>query len=151
MVGADRSNLEQSKRSFLRVGVSPSPVTGIQSTSQNQVFGQNAGSRTGVDQTHDWNATFETNIHSDRRFTNNSFQFARHSVHFGYSELAGGSGIGVNIPGYAYFGREPYSTVDRIEKRYEIRMTARSRIRTSHFKLGSSQRDSIRFVETPDL
>ncbi len=29
--------------SFLRVGVSPSLVTGIQSTSQNQVFGQNAG------------------------------------------------------------------------------------------------------------
>jgi hypothetical protein len=36
--------------SFLRVGVSPSLVTGIQSTSQNQVFGQNAGSRTGLNQ-----------------------------------------------------------------------------------------------------
>lgn len=26
----------------------------------------------------------------------------------------------MNIPGYAYFGREPYSTVDRIERRYEF-------------------------------
>ena len=30
------------------------------------------------------------------------------------------SDIGVNIPGYAYFGREPYSTVDRIERRFEF-------------------------------
>ncbi len=28
--------------------------------------------------------------------------------------------IGVNIPGYAYFGREPYSTVDRIERRFQF-------------------------------
>jgi len=34
--------------SFLRVGVSPSLMTGIEATSQNQVFGQNAGSRTGL-------------------------------------------------------------------------------------------------------
>ena len=26
----------------------------------------------------------------------------------------------MNIPGYAYFGREPYSTVDRIERRTEF-------------------------------
>jgi hypothetical protein len=26
----------------------------------------------------------------------------------------------VNIPGYAYFGREPYSTVDRIERRFQF-------------------------------
>ena len=123
--------------SFLRVGVSPSTVTGIQSTSQNQVFGQNAGSRTGVDQTHDWNATFETNSTLDDVSTNQFlFQFARRSVHFGYSELAGGSGLGVNIPGYAYFGREPYSTVDRIEKRYEI-SDALTRIHGRHtFKFG---------------
>ena len=34
--------------------------------------------------------------------------------------LPGGSDIGVNIPGFAYFGREPYSTVDRIERRTEF-------------------------------
>ncbi|MGC0779453.1 MAG: carboxypeptidase regulatory-like domain-containing protein, partial [Candidatus Acidiferrum sp.] len=107
--------------SFLRVGVSPSLVTGIQSTSQNQVFGQNAGSRTGVNQSRDFNVTFQHDtILSDSAFNEFRMQVARRGIHFGYSDLSGGSDIGVNIPGYAYFGREPYSTVDRIERRFEF-------------------------------
>lgn len=107
--------------SFIRVGVSPSEVTGIQSTSQNQVFGQNAGSRTGETHYRDVNATFQHDtILSDTAFNEFRFQFARRGLHFGYSPLPGGSDLGVNIPGYAYFGREPYSTVDRIERRYQF-------------------------------
>ena len=107
--------------SFLRVGVSPSRIIGIQSTSQNQVFGQNAGSRTGEQHYRDVNATFQHDtIASDTTFNEFRFQFARRGLHFGYSPLPGGSQIGVNIPGYAYFGREPYSTVDRIERRFEF-------------------------------
>src|SRR5271157_3094497 len=107
--------------SFLRVGVSPSLVTGIQSTSQNQVFGQNAGSRTGINQSRDFNVTFQHDtILSDSAFNEFRLQVARRGIHFGYSDLPGGSDIGVNIPGYAYFGREPYSTVDRIERRFEF-------------------------------
>jgi Carboxypeptidase regulatory-like domain/TonB dependent receptor len=104
--------------SFVRVGVSPSLVTGVESTAQNQVFGQNAGSRTGVNQSRDFSAVFQHDtIVSDTAFNQFRFQFSRRGVHFGYSELPGGSDIGVNIPGYAYFGREPYSTVDRVERR----------------------------------
>jgi len=107
--------------SFLRVGVSPSLVTGIQSTSQNQVFGQNAGSRTGINQSRDFNVTFQHDtILSDSAFNEFRLQVARRGIHFGYSNLPGGDQIGVNIPGYAYFGREPYSTVDRIERRFEF-------------------------------
>jgi hypothetical protein len=107
--------------SFLRVGVSPSEVTGIESTSQNQVFGQNAGSRVGETHYRDVNATFENDtIISDNAYNEFRFQFARRGLHFGYSPLPGGSDIGVNIPGYAYFGREPYSTVDRIERRSQF-------------------------------
>jgi len=106
--------------SFLRVGVSPSLVTGLESTSQNQVFGQNAGSRAGVNQYRDLSATFQHDtILNDTTFNEFRFQFARRGLHFGFSNLPGGSNIGVNIPGYAYFGREPYSTVDRIERRSE--------------------------------
>jgi hypothetical protein len=107
--------------SFLRVGVSPSLVTGVQSTAQNQVFGQNAGSRTGVNQSRDLSATFQHDtIVSDSSFNQFRFQAARRGLHFGFSDLPGGSDIGVNIPGYAYFGREPYSTVDRIERRFQF-------------------------------
>ncbi|MGB7437493.1 MAG: carboxypeptidase regulatory-like domain-containing protein, partial [Candidatus Acidiferrum sp.] len=45
--------------SFLRVGVSPSEETGLQSTSQNQVLGQNSASRVGEQHYRDVNATFE--------------------------------------------------------------------------------------------
>jgi hypothetical protein len=107
--------------SFLRVGVSPSLVTGVESTAQNQVFGQNAGSRTGVNQSRDVSGVFQHDtIVSDTAFNQFRFQFARRGLHFGFSELPGGSDIGVNIPGYAYFGREPYSTVDRIERRFQF-------------------------------
>src|ERR1700686_4103007 len=107
--------------SFIRVGVTPSLVTGQPSTSQNQVFGQNAGSRTGLTQVRDLDLTFQHDtVISDRDFNEFRFQFARRGLHFGFSQLPGGSNIGVNIPGYAYFGREPYSTVDRIERRNEF-------------------------------
>jgi len=107
--------------SFIRVGVSPSEQTGIESTSQNQVFGQNSGSRTGETHYRDVNATFQHDtIFSDTAFNEFRFQFARRGLHFGYSPEPGGSDIGVNIPGYAYFGREPYSTVDRIERRFQF-------------------------------
>jgi Carboxypeptidase regulatory-like domain len=107
--------------SFLRVGVSPSEVTGLQSTSQNQVLGQNAASRVGESHYRDVNATFEHDtVLSNSAYNEFRFQFARRGLHFGYSPSEGGSDIGVNIPGYAYFGREPYSTVDRIERRFQF-------------------------------
>ncbi len=107
--------------SFLRIGVSPSLVTGIESTAQNQTFGENAGSRTGVNQSRDLDIVFQHDtILSATGFNEFRAQVARRGLHFGFSELPGGSDIGVNIPGFAYFGREPYSTVDRIERRFEF-------------------------------
>jgi len=123
--------------SFLRVGVSPSLVTGLPSTSQNQVFGQNSGSRAGYNQSRDFNVTFQHDtIVSDKSFNEFRTQIARRGLHFGFSQLPGGSNIGVNIPGFAYFGREPYSTVDRIERRFEFTDNV-SIVRGGHtFKIG---------------
>jgi len=112
--------------SFLRVGVSPSEVTGLQSTSQNQVLGQNAATRVGESHYRDVSVTIQHDtVINDTAFNEFRFQFARRGLHFGYSPASspdGGSGsdLGVNIPGYAYFGREPYSTVDRIERRTQF-------------------------------
>src|SRR5713226_6115775 len=112
---SDRNN------SFLRVGISPSLVTGLPSTSQNQVFGQNSGTRAGLNQSRDLSFTFQhdTTV-SGTAFNEFRMQVARRGLHFGFSQLPRGSDIGVNIPGFAYFGREPYSTVDRIERRFEF-------------------------------
>ena len=123
--------------SFLRVGVSPSLVTGIESTSQNQVFGQNSGSRTGLNQSRDLSVVFQHDtILSDTGFNEFRFQGSRRGLHFGFSQLPGGDQIGVNIPGFAYFGREPYSTVDRIERRFEFTDNV-SLVRGKHtFKVG---------------
>jgi hypothetical protein len=123
--------------SFLRVGVSPSLVTGIESTAQNQTFGENAGSRTGLNQSRDLDFVLQHDtILSATGFNEFRAQVARRGLHFGFAQLPGGSDIGVNIPGYAYFGREPYSTVDRIERRFQFTDHV-SLIRGNHtFKMG---------------
>lgn len=106
---------------FVRFMISPDSITGIQVNAQNQTFGQNAGNRTSTQQTHDWAliAQHTTAIRSNL-FNEVHFQFARRSLFYGFSDLPGGSDPAVNIAGAAYFGREPFSTENRIEKRYQI-------------------------------
>lgn len=107
-------------KSFVRVNVSPSRVTGIQVNAQNQNFGQNAGSRTSTQQTRDLALVGQhfTSI-GNTVFNEMRFQFARRGLHYGYSDLPGGGQVAVNIIGFAFFGREPFSTVDRIERRFQ--------------------------------
>jgi len=131
-------NWSGNNHSFIRVGVSPSLVTGLPSTSQNQVFGQNSGSRAGYNQSRDLDVTFQHDtIFSNSAVNQFRFQFARRGLHFGYSQQPGGSDIGVNIPGYAYFGREPYSTVDRIERRDQFTDTLSKTVGSHIFKFGA--------------
>ena len=106
---------------FVRVSVAPSLVTGIQVNAQNQNFGQNAGNRTSRQQFRDLTVVgqhvtaFSTTLFNEARF-----QFARRGLHYGFSDLPGGDRVAVNIPGFAFFGREPFSTVDRIERRTQV-------------------------------
>ena len=130
-------NWSSRNHSFVRVGISPSLVTGLPSTSQNQVFGQNSGSRAGYNQSRDFNITFQHDtVLSNSAVNQFRFQYARRGLHFGFSQLPGGSEIGVNIPGFAYFGREPYSTVDRIERRNEFSDTLSKTWGRHSFKFG---------------
>ena len=105
---------------FLRVNVSPSLINGIQVNAQNQNFGQNAGNRTSDQQTRDLDTVVQhtTVFHGDL-FNEFRFQFARRGLHYGFSNLPGGSAAAVNLTGFAFFGREPFSTEDRIERRFQ--------------------------------
>ena len=106
--------------SFLRANVSPSTITGIEVNAENQNFGQNAGSRTSVQQTRDLAIVGQhTTAISGSLFNEARFQYARRGLHYGFSNLPGGSLPAVNITGYAFFGREPFSTEDRTEHRFE--------------------------------
>ena len=118
-------------QTFLRANVSPSYETGIQVNSQNESFGQNAFSRTSLQQYRDWSIVaqhsteFSSNLLNELRF-----QAARRGAHYGFSNctaeqcptvggLADGGEAAINITGVAFFGREPFSTVDRIERRFQ--------------------------------
>ncbi len=106
---------------FVRGMISPDSVDGIQVNAQNQTFGQNSGNRTSTQQTHDWAVIAQhTTTISSNVFNEVHFQFARRSLFYGFSNLPGGSDPAVNIAGAAYIGREPFSTEDRLEKRYQL-------------------------------
>ena len=50
-----------------------------------------------------------------------TFQYARRGLSYFYNTaIPGGSDPAVNIPGFAYFGREPYSYIQRTEQRYQF-------------------------------
>jgi len=106
--------------SFIRASVSPSLFTGIQVNAENQNFGQNSGNRTSLQQTRDLAIIGQhaTSFHDDM-FNEFRFQYARRGLHYGFSNLPGGDSPAVNIDGFAFFGREPFSTEDRIERRFQ--------------------------------
>jgi hypothetical protein len=106
--------------STIRASVTPSLISGIQVNAQNQNFGQNAGNRTSDQQTRDLAIVGQhtTSIHNTL-FNEARFQFARRGLHYGFSTLPGGSDPAVNLTGFAFFGREPFTTEDRVERRFQ--------------------------------
>ena len=86
-----------------------------------QVFGQNAQSRTSMNNFHDWSIIAEhTWTIGSNKVNEFRFQYARRSVNYSYSNAPGGSDVAVNMPGFAFFGREPFSYVQRVEQRWEF-------------------------------
>jgi len=115
-------SLTDHNRVMLRGNVSPSTINGIEVSGQDQPFGQNAYSRTSQQTYRDVaivaqdTATIGNNKVNDFRF-----QYARRGLSYFYNTaIPGGSDPAVNIPGFAYFGREPYSYIQRTETRYQF-------------------------------
>jgi Carboxypeptidase regulatory-like domain/TonB dependent receptor-like, beta-barrel len=114
-------NVSNANRLSLRVSVSPSTVTGIEVNGENQTFGQNAFSRTSQQTYRDAAGVFQdTWTIGNNKVNEFRFQYARRGLQYFYSNSQGGSDIAVNIPGYAYIGREPYSYIQRTEQRYQF-------------------------------
>ncbi len=115
-------NISNSNRLTLRGNVSPSTVTGIEVSGQDQPFGQNAYSRTSQQTYRDAaGVAQDTWTLGNSKVNEFRFQFARRGLNYFYNtKIPGGADPAVNIPGFAYFGREPYSYIQRTEKRYQF-------------------------------
>jgi hypothetical protein len=115
-------NVSNSNRLTLRGNVSPSTVTGIEVSGQDQPFGQNAYSRTSQQTYRDAaGVAQDTWTLGNSKVNEFRFQFARRGLAYFYNtKIPGGADPAVNIPGFAYFGREPYSYIQRTEKRYQF-------------------------------
>ncbi|MEY2412623.1 MAG: hypothetical protein QOD84_1229 [Acidobacteriaceae bacterium] len=114
-------NINNNNRLMLRGNVSPSTVTGIEVNGENQTFGQNAFSRTSQQTYRDVTGLAQdTWVIGNNRVNELRFQFARRGLLYNFSSAQGGTDPAVNIPGFAFFGREPYSFIQRTEKRYQV-------------------------------
>ncbi len=106
---------------LVRGALSPSDVTGIQVNAQNQDFGQNAFSRTSTQNYHDGSiGVQDTWILGNNKINEIRYQYSRRGLLYNFSRGAGGGDVAINIPGSAFFGREPFSFVNRVEQRHQI-------------------------------
>jgi hypothetical protein len=115
-------NVNANNRLTLRANVSPSTVTGIEVNGEDQPFGQNAYSRTSEQSYRDVAGVVQDTWTIGANKVNEfRFQFARRGLSYYYNtQTASGNDPAVDIVGYAYFGREPYSFEQRVEKRYQF-------------------------------
>jgi len=115
-------NLNNSNRLTLRVNVSPSTVTGLEGSGEDQPFGQNAYSRTSEQTYRDVTGVVQdTWTIGTSKVNEFRFQYARRGLSYFYNTaIPAGATPGVNIVGYAYIGREPYSSIQRVEQRYQF-------------------------------
>jgi len=131
-------NLSNNNRLMLRGAASPSDVTGIQVQAQGpQNFGQNAFSRTSTQNYHDWSISGQDQwTIGNNKINEFRFQYSRRGLLYGFSRGSGGDNVAVNIPGFAFFGREPFSFVKRTEQRYQLTDNFSWAIGTHSIKFG---------------
>ena len=114
--------LTNNQQLMLRGSVNPFRTTGVQVNAQGpQNFGQNAWSRTSIDDFHDWSILGEhTWTIGNNKVNEFRFQYARRALDYTYSDGPNGSSVAANIPGFGFIGREPFSYVNRTEQRWEL-------------------------------
>jgi hypothetical protein len=117
----------------LRFGYNPSDLTGIQDESQNQTLGQNDFSRTGIQTLRDLSfvtslsSTLSNSVVNEARFS-----YGRRKATFD-SQIPG---TAIQISGAAFIGSNPFSPVNRTEKRYQFTDNVNYVYNTHTFKFG---------------
>ncbi len=102
----------------MRFGYNPSLITGIQDESQNQTLGQNDFSRTGIQRLTD--SSFAASLSSvlPHNLINEAyFNFGRRAATFDSRVPS----IALQIAGTGFIGSNPFSPVDRVETRFQLR------------------------------
>src|SRR5712691_4495811 len=101
----------------LRFGYNPSDLTGIQDESQNQTVGQNDFSRTGISKLKDTSfvASLASTL-SNTTVNEARFNYGRRKATFDSQT----PGTAIQIIGAAFLGSNPFSPVNRTEKRYQF-------------------------------
>ena len=113
--------LTNNQQLMLRGNVSPSTVTGIEVNGQNQTFGQNSYSRTSQQTYRDVAVTAQDAwVIANNKVNELRYQYSRRGLLYNFSSGPGGGDVAINIPGFAFFGREPFSFVNRTEQRHEV-------------------------------
>ena len=113
--------LTNNQQLALHGSASPSFVSGIEESAANQNIGENSFSRTATQSLHDWAISAQHTLTMGANKVNElTFQYARHPVLFANNPDAGGGNTAVNIPGFAYFGKTPFSVVNRIENQNQL-------------------------------
>jgi Carboxypeptidase regulatory-like domain len=129
--------LTSNQQLALHASVSPSYITGIEESAANQNLGENSFSRTATQSLHDFAIAGQyTTIFGNNKVNDLRYQYARHPVRFANSNSPGGSSTAVNIPGYAYFGKTPFSIVDRIENQNQLQDNFTYTVGTHTLKMG---------------
>ena len=101
----------------------PSTVTGIEVNGQDQPFGQNAYSRTSQQTYRDVAGVVQdTWTLGNNKVNEFRFQYARRGLTYFYNTQIRRPAPTQpsTFTGFAYFGREPYSYIQRVENRYQF-------------------------------
>jgi hypothetical protein len=109
--------INPSNQLSLRFGYNPSDINGIQDESQNQVLGQNDFSRTGIQNLRDTSFVVSLASTLSNTMVNEArFNFGRRKATFD-SQVPG---TAIQISGAAFIGSNPFSPVNRVERRFQF-------------------------------
>ena len=126
--------LSSNNQLSVRLGYNPSTINGIQDESQNQVFGQNDYSRTGIQILEDFSfSTSLTSILSGNKVNDLYYNFGRRAAKFD-SQIPS---VAHQIAGVGFIGSNPFSPVNRIERRHQLRDNMTFATGSHTFKFGA--------------